>query len=70
MFKRPKHETTDSYFYIAINIAKFMMIADTLNLHVGPVRTEITGTQQITISHIFDLNKREPKEILADKILS
>ena len=29
--KRPKHEPTDSYFYLAIQLAKCMMISNTLN---------------------------------------
>ena len=37
--KIPKHEPTDSYFYLSIQLAKFMMISDALNLHVYPVRT-------------------------------
>ena len=32
--KRPKHEPTDSYFYLARQLAKCMMRADTLNWHV------------------------------------
>ena len=35
----PKHEPTDSYFYIAIQIAKCMMRAHAFNLRVDPVRT-------------------------------
>ena len=50
--KRPKHEPTDSHLYLARHIAKCMMRADAFNLHVDPVRTEITGTKQIPISHI------------------
>ena len=42
--KRPKHEPTDSYFYLSIQFAKCMMKADAFNSHVDPVRTEITGT--------------------------
>ena len=42
--KRPKHQPTDSYFYIAIQLAKCIMITDALNYHVDPVRMEITGT--------------------------
>ena len=32
--KRPKHEHTDSYFYLSIQLEKCMMIADVLNLHI------------------------------------
>ena len=51
--KSPRHEPTDSYFYLARNIEKCMMIADALNSHVYPVRTEMTTTKQIPTSHIF-----------------
>ena len=43
--KRPKHEPTDSYFYLARNIAKCMTIADALNLHADPVRIDMNGIQ-------------------------
>ena len=32
--KRPEHEPTDSSFYLAIQLVKFMIRADALNLHV------------------------------------
>ena len=41
--KRPKHEPTDKYFYLARQLANYMMRADDLNLHVYPVRAEITA---------------------------
>ena len=47
--KRSKHELTDSYYYLATNLAKCMMRADSLNLNVYPVRTEITDPS----SHVF-----------------
>ena len=59
--KRPKYEPTDSCFYLARHLDKCMMRADDLNSHVDPVRTEMTGTQQITILHILYSDKREPK---------
>ena len=37
--RRPKHESTDSYFYLARQLEKFMMRADALNLDNCPVRT-------------------------------
>ena len=55
-WKRPKHEPTNSYFYLVRQIAKFMMRADTLNSHVEPLKTEMTGTQQIMILHLCDLD--------------
>ena len=50
--RRLKHEPTDSYFYLARQLAKCTMRADTLNSHVYPVRTEMTGTKQIPILHV------------------
>ena len=41
--KRPKFEPTDSYFYLARQIAKCMMRADALNSHGYPTRTEMTA---------------------------
>ena len=41
--KRPKNEPTDSYFYLARNLEKCMMRADTLNSQGYPVRTEMTA---------------------------
>ena len=57
--KSTKHEPTDSYFYLAIQVAKCIMINDALNLHVDPVRTEMTGTKNIPILHVCDLNESE-----------
>ena len=45
------------------------MRSDDFKLNVDPVTTEMTGTQQILISHVFDLEKSESKEILADENL-
>ena len=67
--KRHKHETTDSYFYIARQLAKYTMRADAFNLDIDPVRTKMIGTQQIMISHDCDLEKSESKGILADENL-
>ena len=47
-----------------------MMRADSLNLHVEPVRTKMTGMQQIPILHVCDSEESESKEILAQKNLS
>ena len=38
--RKPKHEPTDSYFYLEIQFVKFMMRAVTLNSYVYPVRME------------------------------
>ena len=56
--KRPKHEPTDSYLYLAIHLAKCMMISDALNLHIYPVRTKTTGMKDILISHVCSTYKR------------
>ena len=48
--KRTKHETTDSYFYLTGQLAKFMMRSDDFNFNIEPVRKEMTGTQNIPIS--------------------
>ena len=44
-----------------------MMRADAFNLHVDSVRTEMTGTQQILILHICDLDKSESKGITVEE---
>ena len=38
--RRPKHEPTESYFYLAIQLDNFMMRAYALNFYVYPVRKE------------------------------
>ena len=52
VWNRPKHELIESYFYLARNLDKSMVRADAFNSHVDTVQAEITGTQQIPISHI------------------
>ena len=42
--KRPKHEPTDSYFYLARQLAKCMMRADALNWHGYRSYTEMNAT--------------------------
>ena len=51
--KRSNQETTDSYFYLAIQFVKCMM---RLNFHVGPVRTQLTNTQNMNISEMNTQN--------------
>ena len=46
-----------------------MMRNDAFNLHVDPVRTEMTVMQHIPISQICDLYQRKSKDIIADKNL-
>ena len=65
--KRPKKEPTDSYFYLAKQLANCTMRADAFNLNVYPVRKEMTVMEQIPISHVCDLDESELKEILAKK---
>ena len=70
MRKRPKHEPTDFYFYLARQLAKCMVRSDAFNSHVYPVITEMTVMQQILISHIFYSYEIESKEILSGGNLS
>ena len=46
-----------------------MMRADALNLRVYPVKTEITGTQQIPTSQIYFTDNNKLEEFLAGKTL-
>ena len=46
-----------------------MMIADALNLHVYPIKTEMTGTKHIPTSHVCSKENRKPKGFLVDKNL-
>ena len=62
--KRPKHEPTNSYFYLARQLTKCMMRADALNSHIYPVRTETTDTKHILISHVFSIDESELGEFL------
>ena len=69
MQKRSKHKPTDGYFNISRHLAKCIMRAGAFNLHVDPVRMEISGLQQILISHVCDLEESESKGIIKDKNL-
>ena len=46
-----------------------MMRYDYLNLHIETVIMDMTGTKQIPILHVCDLDENEPKEFLAYKHL-
>ena len=59
--KKPKHEPTESYFYLSNHIAKCMMRADALNLKIYPVITEITAKKQISTLRVFSTDKRKLK---------
>ena len=67
--RRPKHEPNYSYFCLAGQLVKCIMRADALNSHVFPVRTEMTGTKQITISHVCSTDKSESEQFLVDENL-
>ena len=67
--KRTKHEPTDSYFYLEIQLSKCMMRADSFNSKVDPVRTEMTGMQQVPIWHVCNLDESKSKGIIVDKNL-
>ena len=58
VLKSPKHEPTDSQFYLSRHLAKCMMGAYAFNLHVEPVRTYMTGMKQILISNVCDSDER------------
>ena len=66
----PKHEPTDSYFYLATKLAKCMVITDALNLYVYPARPKMTTTKHILASHVFFLIRSELKEFLFNETLS
>ena len=42
--RRPIHDPTDSYFYLAIHLAKCMAVADALNFDNYPLIMKMTGT--------------------------
>ena len=46
------------------------MRSDALNLHVYPVRTEITAMKYIPTLHVFSTDDSKLKEFLVDKTLS
>ena len=64
--KRPKHEPTDSYFYLAIQLVKCMMKSDTLNWHDYGGYMEITALS----SNVSSRNKDKSKRIIMHKTLS
>ena len=45
-----------------------MMRTYAFNSHVEPVRTKMTDTQHITISHVCDLDESKLKENLVENI--
>ena len=65
--RRTRHEPTDSYFYLARQPVKCIMRADSLNLHVYPVRKEMTATKQIPTSHVCSTDESKLKELLVNE---
>ena len=68
--KSPKYELIYSYFYLARQLVKFMMISDYFNSHNYPVGTEMTNTKNIPTSHVCSTDESELKEFSVDKTLS
>ena len=67
--RRPKHEPTNSYFYLARQLANCIIRDDVLNSHIYPVRTEMTATKQIPTLHVFSTDEIELKYFLVDENL-
>ena len=67
--RRPKHEPNNSYSYLARQLAKCMMRADSLNSHIYPVITEMTATKQIPISYVFSMDESELKEFIVNETI-
>ena len=65
--KRPKHEHTDSYFYLYIYLAKCMIRADTFNSQFDPIIMQMTSMQYIPILQVFCLDESKSKGIITDK---
>ena len=68
--KRPKYNTTESYFYLARQLSQCILRANPLNSHVYPVRTEMTATKHIPTSHICSTDKSKLKEFPSGETLS
>ena len=68
--RRPKHEPTDSCFYLTRHPMKCMMRADSLNSHGYPVRTKMTAKKQIPTLRVCSTYKNELKEFPVNKALS
>ena len=68
--KRLKHDPTDSYFYLARQLAKCMMRKDALNLENYLVIMEMTGTKHIPTLQVCSTEKSELKKFLVNESLS
>ena len=64
--KRPKHEPTDSCFYLARQLEKCMVRSDTLNWHDYGSYTKITDPS----SNVNSTDKDVSKRIIVHKTLS
>ena len=64
--KRPKHESTDSSFYLERNLAKCMMRSNNLNWHDYDGYTEMTTPS----SNVTVMDEDESKSIIVHKGLS
>ena len=64
--KRPKHEPTDRYFYLAKQLVKCIMISNNLNWHDYGRYTEMTSLS----SNVYSTGEDESKRILVHKGLS
>ena len=62
---RPKHERTDSYFYLARQVVKCMMRSDTLNWHNYGGYTEMTYLSL----NVYSTDEDESKRIIVHKNL-
>ena len=67
--RRPKHDATESYFYLARQIEECIVRSDALNLHIYPVRTEMTGMDHIPMSHVCSKDQSESEEFPVDETL-
>ena len=67
--KRPKHELTASYSYLASKLAKSIIRADALNSRVYPLRTEITGLKHILVLYVCSMDNSKSKELIVDENL-
>ena len=61
--KSAKHDPTDIYFYLENQIAKCLMRADALNLHIYPIGTEMTEKKHIPISNIFFYGQEQIRRV-------
>ena len=64
--KRPKHDPTDSYIYLARQLAKFIMRSDILNWHNYGGYTEMTALS----SDVYSTEDNESKRIIVHEGLS